>query len=90
MPLEKIKIDKGFYWSAGTKFGWIKDGVERTGVGIHKYLLQNYKELIVEVEGKEYKVDCEKARNFINKYKSAETRYGTTIGIISKELLQKI
>lgn len=90
MSTEKIIIEKGWYWSAGRKWGWDKDGVGPAGVGISKYLLQNNKTLTVEVEGKDYELDCEKARNFINKYKSAETRFGTTIGIIARDLLVKI
>lgn len=88
--MNKIKIEKGWYYSAGTKFGWVKDGVTRQGVGVSKYLLQNFKELILEIEGKEYILDCERARAFINKYRSSEDHRGNSIGIVSKDVLEKI
>lgn len=87
---EKIVIRKGFYWSAGRKFGWKESGNDVAGVGIAKSILQSNKEIILEIDGKDYKLECEKARNFVNRYKAAENHNGTWIGIISKSLLQRV
>lgn len=89
--MQKVIIKKGWYWSAGTKYGWKKDGVDSQGVSIEKAILQNNKEIIVEVGHIEYLLDCERARAFINKYQSAQTMPGgTVIGIVSRDVFEKI
>lgn len=86
-----ITIKKGFFWSAGTRYGWTKDGFETKGVGIDKRVLQGNKEIKVEISGQEYTLDCDKAREFINKYKASQTMPGgTVIGIVSASILEKI
>ena len=89
--MEKLIIKKGWYWSAGQKYGWKKDGVDTKGVGIAKDILQNNKEIVVEVDHQEYILDCERARAFVNQYHSAQTMPGgTIIGIVSRDLFEKI
>lgn len=89
--MNRLTIKSGWYWSAGIKYGWKKDGVNPQGIGISKEMLQKNKELIVEVDHQEYTLDCERARAFVNKYQSAQTMPGgTIIGIISRDLLEKI
>ncbi len=89
--METIVIEKGWFWSAGKKWNWIDDGFAKCGVGIHKSTLQNYSELIVEVEGKKYHLNCQEAKEFINKYKSAMTMpHGSVIGVISRDLLERV
>lgn len=88
--MTKITIKKGWFWSAGTKYGWTKDGFETKGVGIDKRILQNNKEIEIEISGQTYALDCDKAREFINKYKAGQTMPGgTMIGIVSASILQK-
>ena len=89
--MTKITIKKGFFWSAGTKYGWTNDDYQTRGVGIEKSILQNNKKIIVEILGQEYTLDCDKAREFINKYKASQVMSGgTTVGIVSASLLEKI
>jgi len=87
----RVTIKKGWYWSAGDKFHWVDDGYSKSGVGIEKGILQNNKEIEVEVNHTLYKLDCDKAREFINKYKSAQNMPGgTVLGIITSDLFQQV
>lgn len=89
--MTKVIIKAGWYWSAGQKYGWKQDGISGQGVGIEKSILQNNKEIIVEVDHKEYKLDCQKAKDFVNKYQAAQTMPGgTIIGIISRDLFEAV
>ena len=87
--MKKLTINKGWYWGAGSNWGWKADGVSIVGIGIARQWF-NEKEIIVEVDGKNYKLDCAKAKEFINKYKCFEQLKGSRIGYISKDLLEEI
>jgi len=83
----KLVIKKGWFYIAGSKWGWIDDGYEMEGVGINRKLLKNNHMLDVEVEGKTYRVICSEAIQFIRKYKSYyKVSPETMIGVISKSL----
>lgn len=88
---ETIKIKKSWFYSAGTKWGWGSDGLDKRGVGINKDALVNNDRLIVEVDRVKYSLDCKQAVEFIRQYKSFyDTPGGTRIGVVSKELLEEL
>lgn len=94
MDINILRIEKGWYWSAGDRWGWTQDGYERAGVGIAKPLLLLSDTLQIEVHGKLYTLDCTSAVDFIRKYKSfydvkpdPRTGEGTRLGVVSKSLL---
>ena len=88
--MKKLIIHKGWYWSAGKRFGWREDGISDTGIGIGKQWLTDNKAIIVNVDKVDYHLDCEQALAFINKYKCYEDIGNTRIGYIPKELLTKL
>lgn len=87
----KVVINKGFFYGAGTMFGW-KGEHHIHGVGIaEKFFRENRNgTILVSVSGKEYLLNVEAALAFINKYKSIETRSGTRIGVVSRDLLMPV
>ncbi len=87
--MEKLTIEKGWYWSAGKRFDWKKDGIPDCGVGIARPLLKENKEMLVNVDGEDYHLDCVEAVTFINKYKCFENIAGVWIGYVPKTLLKK-
>ena len=90
--VKKITIKKGWYRFAGlpTQYGWISSGYEPEGVGINRDALFENEELIVSVNGNDYKVNCKEAIDFIRRFKSHTTMPGgTKIGIISRSIMEK-
>lgn len=88
--MEKLTIKKGWYRSAGIKYGWIHSGYEPEGVGINREALNGDK-LQVNVSGFSYVVDCAEAIAFVKRWKSHyKTDGGTKIGVISKSIMKKI
>ena len=83
----KLKINNSWYWTVGDRY-WRGEGYTREGVGINKkYLLG--KELTLEIDKKEYHLDCEKAREFIVAHKSAETIKDARICYVPRSLLNE-
>ena len=88
--MQTLKIQKGWYRSAGHKYGWTLAGFEPEGVGINRQALDAEK-LIVVVNDVEYEVDCQEAIDFVKKYKSHYTTDGgTKIGVISRSIMKKL
>ena len=88
--MKKIKINKGWFWSAGIKFAWEGDHI-REGVGIKIEDLEKHDKIKLEVQGIEYEVSSKKALDFIEKYKSKfYAKNQTEIGIISRGILTRI
>jgi hypothetical protein len=89
--VNKVEIKKGWYYTAGRKFGWLNDGLDMAGVGINQSFLKDCDELHISVAGAIYRVSCEQVREFVRKYKSAERMPGgSLIGIVSKSILEEI
>ena len=89
MDVGHLKINKGFYYGAGSpkKYNWVKDGFHIYGVGIDIDLLKQYQILQIEVNNQVYGLDTTKAINFIKKYRSLLHIKGTILGVVSKSLL---
>jgi hypothetical protein len=86
--MKTIKIREPF-WGAGTTFAWKAGGHDQVGVGLNKQDLLSNEELMVEVRGRTYKVNCARAIEFIRKYKSfQDKRGGVRIGIISMSIME--
>lgn len=88
--MRRLKIRNSFYYSIGRRYNWMKDGFDEVGLGIAKPYLKDNKTLLVNVDGKDYFLDCVKAVEFINSYKSFEDIKGVRLGYISKSLLRKL
>lgn len=87
--MKKLVIQKGFYFSAGRQYNWVKDGIDPVGVGVERRWFTD-DELLIEVDNIEYVCNTKQALEFINKYKSFEIRKGLKIGYIPKSLLVKV
>lgn len=88
--MKKLIINKSFYYSCGKRWGWKADGVSEVGVGIAKPWLKENKTIIVNVDKEDYLLDCEKALEFIAKYRCFEDIGGARVGYVSKDLLRKV
>lgn len=88
--MEILKIKNGFWWGAGSPklYDWSKDGFHTYGVGVARDILRRNDVIIIIVENIKYELNCQEAREFINKYKSAKKIKGTWIGVVSKSLLK--
>lgn len=88
--MQTLKIQKGWYRSAGHKYGWVVAGYEPEGVGINRDAL-NADKLIVNVNDFDYEVDCQEAIDFVKKFGSHySTDGGTKIGVISRSIMKKL
>lgn len=85
--MKSIKINKSWFYSAGTKYGWEGD---KRGVGIARELLISNPELEVEVDKKKYHLDSKTAIEAIIKYKSRMQIGRKVLGIVPKDLLKEI
>lgn len=85
----RVNIANSWYHSAGTQYGWLKDGYDRRGVGIEAGLFKGRDEIEVVVDKVEYLLKTIPAVEFIKKYKSYHNAKGTSIGVVSKSLLTK-
>lgn len=83
----KINIQKGWFVSAGSKYGWVVKGYDRRGVGIQAGYLNRYAMLDISIENKEYTLDTTEAIKFIKKFRSFFEIKGVTIGVVSKSIL---
>ena len=72
-------------------YGWASDGFIKEGIGINKDALFGTTELIAEVEGERYVVNCQEAIDFVRKYHSRKVmKGGTVLGIISRSLMKQL
>lgn len=89
--MEKVKILKGWYRSAGHKYGWANSGYLPEGVGINRDALYDNDEIEVHVAGNKFKVDCKEAIEFVKMWRSHyKMDGGTKIGVISRSIMVKI
>lgn len=87
--LPTVVIKKGWYRSAGVKYGWVHQGYMAEGVGINRDALYGSELLCVVVNGDSYTVDTKQAIEFIRKWKSHyKMSGGTAIGVISRSLMK--
>ena len=87
--MNKITINKGWFRSAGYKYGWMEDGLDIRGVGINKKCILRGTKFLVEVDGIEYVVDSDEVIPVIKKYKSfMPMRGGTRLCVIPKDFLK--
>ena len=86
-----IRINKNWFFSAGAKYGWVKDNFDIKGVGIRMSDIKTNKTIRIEINGEEYLMDCEEAVKFIEKYQSIFVAGGSTeIGVVSKSFLRQL
>lgn len=89
--MKTLKIQKGWYRSAGYKYGWAAQGFEPEGVGINREALNGTETLRVIVNEQEYDVDTAEVIDFVKKWKSYyATPGGTKIGVISRSIMKKV
>lgn len=89
--MKYIKITKNWFFSAGAKYGWVKDNFDIKGVGIRMSDIKMNKSIRILINGEEYIMDCEPSLQFIEKYNSIFMAGGSTeIGVISKSLLKQL
>jgi hypothetical protein len=91
--VKQITIGSYFYGAGSpVQYNWVKDGYHIWGVGIKTDLLNKYSKLVVKINGKTYKADTEKLREFVVKYNSIYTVQpsGVKLGVFSKDLLTNI
>jgi len=87
----KIRIEKSWYYTAGTKYGWERDGLDVNGVGVSIEALHNNDELTLEINKKDYLLRSIEAIRFIKRYRSSyRMPGGTVIGIVSKSILEEL
>ena len=86
-----IKINKNWFFSAGSKYGWVKDNFDIRGVGIRMSDIKTNKSIRILINGEEYIMDCETSLEFIKKYDSIfVVGSSTEVGVVSKSLLRQI
>jgi len=89
--MKEVIINKGWYLTAGWKYGWGKKGLDPKGVGIAKEYLINNQELVVVVDGIRYHLYTTAAIQAIKDYNSKmRMAGGTIIGVVPKSLLEEI
>lgn len=87
--MRKIKIERGWFRSAGHKYKWLEDKYHIFGVGINLIELKNHKELAVEIDNNLYILDSEEAWIFAKKYNATYVAGKTRLAIISRSLLRE-
>lgn len=87
--MKTLTITKSFYYSVGKRFGWKAEGYSEIGVGIAKSWLIENEEILVNVDKKDYHLDCKAAVEFIRRFKSYEDIKGVRVGYVSKDLLKE-
>ena len=85
----RVTIQKNFYWSAGTKYGWVGK-YETSGVGIAMDILKFNSEIEIEIGNRLYTLDCNQAISFIKTYKTQEKYREKSVGIVTKSLLRDV
>lgn len=88
--MKKVTIRKGWYWSAGHKYGWTKkEGKLAQAVGVDMALLKTNEKVVVRVmpKGETFIINCAEAIDFIRQYQSYKWIKEKCIGIVSKSIL---
>lgn len=92
--MKEITIEKGWYFSAGTTYGWA-DEHSREGVGINLVYFNDPGTLTVHVKGKNssvdsYEVDTQVALEFIKAHKAYRDYASARVGFIPRTLMTQI
>lgn len=86
-----IEIKSSWFQTAGDKYGWVKEGLEVYGVGVLLSKLDEFKHLVLKIDGQEYYLDTGLAKLYISKYNSIfTTNSGYKVGVVSRSLLRKL
>ena len=86
--VKSITIKKGWYWSAGTTYGWTGE-YSPEGVGLNRDLFDSDK-IIVTVKGQKYELDSKKGLEFIQRYRAHKVIGTTKVGFIPREFMTKL
>lgn len=85
--MRRVTITRGWFRTAGTKYGW-ETAHDVRGVGINLEILQSHNEIEIEVEGDLYRLYTSTALNFARDFKSGEFHDGVKVLVVSKSLLR--
>lgn len=85
-----VKINKGFFRTAGIKYGWQKDNYHIFGVGVKIRDIEEHRMLEINIEGRRFILDCGVAAKFIDKYKAVFEIGVTKLGVVSRSVLREI
>lgn len=86
----RLNITKSWFHSAGKQYFWADSGYDVRGIGIEAGLLKKYPEIEIVVDKVVYKLDSNKAIEFVSKFKSFYQAKGTLIAVVSKSLLKTV
>jgi hypothetical protein len=81
-----IKIREVFH-TAGLKYKW---PYNKAGVGIRKSEFEGEGDMEIMVEDTLYRIDKQKARDFVNQYKSYYVAQSVPLGVLALEILTKV
>lgn len=84
-----LKITKGWYWSAGDKYGW-NDNYDRTGIGIALSHIRKADPVRLEIKDEKYEITHDELKRFIGQYKTKKKLKGVPIIYVSKSVLNKV
>lgn len=85
--MRRIIINKGWYLTAGSRFGWETTHDPR-GVGIDVEILKENIEIELEIEGDIYRVYTAQALAFARQFKSGEIHKGIKLCVVSRSILR--
>jgi len=86
----KIKLNNGFWWSAGSTYGWKGAGIGIKMSNIEKAAYSGDEIIVISDYGK-YKIDGNLALNETKKYQSYKrVKYNIILGIIPVSSFTKI
>lgn len=90
--MKKLKIKKGYWYGAGSVFGWtrVDPKLHIYGVGIDMAVLRKETTIQIEVADGKYILDCKQALSFIERFRAIKTIRGKRLGIVSKSLLEPV
>ena len=85
-----INISKSWFYTAGKKFDWLKDGFDIKGVGIALSILKENASLEIRIDNERFLAETEPILKMVEKYNAYFTAGQTRLAIISKSWLRKI
>lgn len=88
--MKTLKIEKGWFYGAGSMFHWTKDGYDIYGVGVSLDFLWKTTEIQVDIAGKSYVLNTKEAVDFAKKYRTEEVRKGKHLIVVSKSILSPV
>lgn len=89
--MKKITIRKGWFYGAGTVYGWRNAGLHINGVGLPWDTLLKEPKIRIDVAVggtiEKYVLECPKAVEFVRQYQSFKVIRKKRLGIVSKSIL---